>query len=80
MEGEPPTRAGDRRVPRPRGVAHDHPRLELLRRRGLYAHRRWQPDDALHEPVTVQRVAAAWRATRPLTEWLDDHVGAPDPR
>ena len=70
--------AGDRLATRPRGVAPDHPRLELLRHRGLYAHRGWEPDDALHEAATAERVAAVWRATRPLTDWLDDHVGAPE--
>ena len=72
--------AGDRLATRPRGVAPDHPRLELLRHRGLYAHRGWAPDDVLHEAATAERVAAVWRATRPLTEWLDDHVGAPEHR
>jgi uncharacterized protein (TIGR02453 family) len=72
--------AGDRLATRPRGVAPDHPRLALLRHRSLYAHCGWPPDDALHEATTVQRVAAAWRAMRPLTEWLDDHVGPSAPR
>ena len=68
---------GDRLATRPRGVAPDHPRLALLRHRSLYAHCGWAPDDTLHEAATADRVAAAWRAMRPLTEWLDDHVGAP---
>ena len=38
----------------------------------------WAPDDVLHEAATAERVAAVWRATRPLTDWLDDHVGAPE--
>ena len=78
VDGAPPTLAGDKLATRPRGVAPDHPRLELLRHRGLYAHRGWEPDDALHEAATAERVAAVWRATRPLTDWLDDHVGAPE--
>jgi uncharacterized protein (TIGR02453 family) len=72
--------AGDRLATRPRGVAPDHPRLELLRHRSLYAHCGWPPDDTLHEAAAVQRVAAAWRAMRPLAEWLDDHVGPSAPR
>jgi uncharacterized protein (TIGR02453 family) len=75
VDGVPPTLAGDRLATRPRGFAPDHPRLHLLRHRGMYAYYRWDPDDALHEPVAARRVAAAWRATKPLTEWLDDHVG-----
>lgn len=66
---------GDRLKTRPRGVDPDHPRIELLRHRSLYAWRRWQPDDELHMPGCADRVAEAWRAMRPLEEWLTDHVG-----
>jgi uncharacterized protein (TIGR02453 family) len=60
---------------RPRGYEADHPRIELLRHKGLYGSRVWPPDDVLHEPGTQDRVATAWRALRPLSEWLTDHVG-----
>jgi uncharacterized protein (TIGR02453 family) len=66
---------GDRLRTRPRGVAPDHPRLELLRHRSLYAWRSWPPDEALHTTQARDRVAATWRMLRPLTRWLDDHVG-----
>jgi uncharacterized protein (TIGR02453 family) len=66
---------GDRLATRPRGVPPEHPRLDLLRHRSLYAHRAWPPDAALHEAVAAERVAQAWRAARPLTDWLADHVG-----
>lgn len=69
------TVAGERLKSRPRGVDPDHPRLELLRHRSLYAWRCWPPDDALHEPAARDRVAATWRALHPLADWLTDHVG-----
>ncbi len=69
------TVAGETLKTRPRGFDPDHPRIELLRHKGLYAWRAWEPDDVLHEPGTLDRVAATWRMLRPLTEWLDDHVG-----
>ncbi len=69
------TTAGDRLTSRPRGVDPGHPRLDLLRHRGLYAWRAWPPDDALHTPEARERVAAAWRRLTPLHTWLDDHVG-----
>jgi uncharacterized protein (TIGR02453 family) len=69
------TVAGDTLKTRPRGYDPDHPRIDLLRHKGLYAWRAWEPDDVLHEPGTLDRVAATWRMLRPLTEWLDDHVG-----
>jgi uncharacterized protein (TIGR02453 family) len=75
IEADGITIAGETLKTRPRGVDADHPRLELIRHKSLYGWRRWPPDDVLHEAGAVQRVAAAWRSLRPLTEWLDDHVG-----
>jgi uncharacterized protein (TIGR02453 family) len=69
------TVAGETLKTRPRGYDADHPRIDLLRHKGLYAWRRWEPDDVLHEPGTLDRVAGTWRLLRPLTEWLADHVG-----
>ena len=58
----------------PRGYPRDHPRIELLRRKALFAgrhggRRRHRPRPAL------EHVAATWRAAAPLNAWLDDHVG-----
>jgi uncharacterized protein (TIGR02453 family) len=75
IEADGITIAGETLKTRPRGVDADHPRLELMRHKSLYGWRRWPPDDVLHEAGAVHRVAAAWRSLRPLTEWLDDHVG-----
>jgi uncharacterized protein (TIGR02453 family) len=75
IEADGITIAGETLKTRPRGVDADHPRLELMRHKSLYGWRRWPPDDVLHEAEAVQRVASAWRSLRPLTEWLDDHVG-----
>jgi uncharacterized protein (TIGR02453 family) len=69
------TVAGETLRTRPKGFAAEHPRIELLRHKGLYGWRGWPPDDVLHEPGTLDRVVTAWRALRPLAEWLVDHVG-----
>lgn len=69
------TTAGEQLKTRPRGIDPEHPRLELLRHKSLYGRRSWPPDDVLHEPGSRERVADTWRALKPLTEWLDDHVG-----
>ena len=66
---------GDLLATRPRGTPKDHPRLELLRHKSLYAWRAWPPDDALHSPVLVDRVRDTWRRLEPLAAWLRDHVG-----
>jgi uncharacterized protein (TIGR02453 family) len=59
----------------PRGYPRDHPRIDLLRRKGLIAG--WQhPTRAwLSTAKARDRVADAWRALDPLLTWLDDHVG-----
>jgi uncharacterized protein (TIGR02453 family) len=67
--------AGETLKTAPRGFDRDHPRIDLLRHKGLYAWRGWEPDDVLHEPAAQERVARTWRTLRPLVEWLADHVG-----
>ena len=66
---------GERLRTRPRGIAPDHPRVELLRHKGLYGWRRWPPDDVLHERGALERVVSTWRELRPLVDWLTEHVG-----
>ncbi|SEF78561.1 TIGR02453 family protein [Thermomonospora echinospora] len=68
--------AGDRLRTRPRGTPPDHPRLELLRHRSLYAHRGWPADEPwLATPEAVGRVRKSWRRLRPLVEWGAEHLG-----
>ncbi|HVW41252.1 MAG TPA: DUF2461 domain-containing protein [Amycolatopsis sp.] len=70
--------AGDTLRTKPRGFPDDHPRLDLLRHRSLYAVRGWEPDDTLHERACLDRVRKAWRQVRELNEWARDHVGTSD--
>ncbi|MEU6035733.1 DUF2461 domain-containing protein [Actinomadura sp. NPDC047616] len=70
--------AGDRLKTRPRGVPADHPRLDLLRHRSLYAHHGWPADPWMGTPEVVHRVRESWRRLRPLVEWGHDHLGPPD--
>ncbi len=67
--------SGEKLKTRPKGTDPDHPRLDLLRHKGVYVSRRWSPDDVLHGPKARDRVRKVWRAAKPLAEWLDDHVG-----
>jgi uncharacterized protein (TIGR02453 family) len=60
---------------RPRGYDPDHPRLRLLRHKTLTAHRELGAPPWLQTPEARDRVAEAWRAMRPLSHWLDNHVG-----
>jgi uncharacterized protein (TIGR02453 family) len=66
---------GERLATRPRGYPADHPRIDLLRYKSVYAARTWAPDDVLHERKLLDRVRKAWRALRPFNEWARDHVG-----
>lgn len=69
------TIAGDALRTKPRGYAADHPRLDLLKYRSVYAVRVWEPDDTLHERACLDRVRTAWRQVRDFNEWARDHVG-----
>jgi len=59
----------------PRGYPKDHPRIELIRRKGLMGSRTWEPAGWLHTARALDRVVAAWRDFAPVNEWLDTHVG-----
>jgi uncharacterized protein (TIGR02453 family) len=66
----------------PRGYSRDHPRIDLLRLKGLVGTRRWKPAKWMQTKAVVDRVRDAWDTGAPLNEWLDAHVGpstmAPD--
>ncbi|HEV2778591.1 MAG TPA: DUF2461 domain-containing protein [Actinophytocola sp.] len=66
---------GDLMKTRPREYPADHPRIDLLRYRSVYAVRVWEPDDVLHERSCLTRVRKAWRELRAFNEWAADHVG-----
>lgn len=59
----------------PRGYPADHPRVELLRNKGLVAWRQWPAAAWLGTSAAKKRVVEFLRATRPLSEWLDRCVG-----
>ena len=59
----------------PRGYPKDHPRIALLRRKGLVIGRAWPPAAWLHTAKVKDRVQAVWRAADDVNDWLDAHVG-----
>lgn len=59
----------------PRGFSADHPRLELLRCKGLTAWKEWPVDAWLGTAAAKTRLAGFFAATRPLDAWLAEHVG-----
>ena len=59
----------------PRGYPKDHPRIELLRQKGVAIWRDLPASDWLGKAKAQDRIAAFFRSARPLTGWVDAHVG-----
>ncbi|WP_433433575.1 DUF2461 domain-containing protein [Nonomuraea sp. CA-141351] len=65
---------GERLKTKPRGFTEDHPRIELLRHKSLYAGMRFEPEPWVHTAEVLTRVTHTWRAYAPLVDWLCTHV------
>lgn len=59
----------------PRGYPRDHPRIELLRRKGLIATKDFGAPKWIHTSAAAGRVRSTWTAVSALSGWLDAHVG-----
>ncbi len=59
----------------PRGYPKDHDRVELLRMKGLTMGKSLPLAKWMHSPKSLDRVLTVWRAARPMTTWLERHVG-----
>jgi uncharacterized protein (TIGR02453 family) len=59
----------------PRGYPGDHPRIGLLRCKGLVAWKEWPVEPWLGTPAASGEVADFLRTARPLSEWLAAHAG-----
>ena len=69
------TIGGDALKTAPRGFAKDHPRIALLRHKGIYVGRQFAPAKWLATRAALDRITDAWRSGAPFLEWLDHHVG-----
>ena len=58
----------------PRGYSADHPRIGLLRYKGLTSWQGWPPEPWLHTPAVTDRVVAFLRASADLCSWLTTHA------
>jgi hypothetical protein len=58
----------------PRGYPADHPRITLLRYKGLTAWKQWPVGPWLESAQAKGRVVSFLRTTQPLCSWLADHV------
>ena len=59
----------------PRGYPKDHPRIELLRYKGLVTWRQWPAGPWLATRGAKDRVTEFLRTSRPVAEWLRTNVG-----
>ncbi len=59
----------------PKGYPKDHPRIELLRAKGLVTWRQWPVGRWLGNGKAKDRIVTFFRDSRPVVSWLDKHVG-----
>ena len=59
----------------PKGYPKDHPRIELLRHKGLITWQEWPPAAWLGTRRAKDRVVEFLRHSKPVNAWLQSHVG-----
>ena len=59
----------------PRGVARDHPRVELLRMKDVLASDELGPDGTLDGRRPKDFARSVWDRSRAVMGWMDAHVG-----
>ena len=59
----------------PRGYDKEHPRVDLLRLKGLIAWRSWPVAAWLGTAKAKDRIVAFFDASKPLDRWLGSYVG-----
>jgi len=59
----------------PRGYPPDHPRIGLLRHKGLTAWQHWEPAPWLQTASAAQRLQAFFRTGAAVSSWLSSNVG-----
>jgi uncharacterized protein (TIGR02453 family) len=62
-------------VTAPKGYPKDHPRIELLRWKGVIAHKQLGAPAWLHTRRAAAEIVKVWRTSAPLVAWLDANVG-----
>lgn len=62
----------------PRGYPKDHPRIDLLRRKGLMMSKDFGTPKWLHTKQAAAKIRGVWEAAGEMNAWLDAHVGPSD--
>ncbi|MDW3216617.1 MAG: DUF2461 domain-containing protein [Ilumatobacteraceae bacterium] len=59
----------------PRGFDKHHPRIELIRRKGLMASKDFGAPKWIHTKQAAAKIREVWDAAGDMNAWLDAHVG-----
>ncbi len=59
----------------PKGYAKDHPRIDLLRMKGITVGRGWPPAKWFQTAKAKDRIVEAWHGSDTINAWLAKHVG-----
>lgn len=59
----------------PRGYPKDHPRIELIRRKGLMVSKDFGAPKWIHTKQVASKIRQTWDGAADLNAWLDTHVG-----
>ncbi len=59
----------------PRGYDRGHPRIELIRRKGLMLSKNFGAPKWLHTEQAEKKVRDCWDGAADVCDWLDAHVG-----
>ncbi|MFK7917150.1 MAG: DUF2461 domain-containing protein [Ilumatobacter sp.] len=59
----------------PRGYDREHPRIELIRRKGLMLSKDFGTPKWLHTKQAATKTLECWEGARAVCDWLDAHVG-----
>ncbi len=59
----------------PRGYAKDHPRIELLRMKGLTMGKAFPLAKWMHTSKALDRITGVWDDAKAMNTWLGRHVG-----
>ena len=69
-------RAHDELKTAPKGYPKDHPRIDLLRMKGLITWKQWSVATWMRTAKAKARIVEVLHAAKPINAWLDAHVGA----
>ena len=60
----------------PKGYPKDHPRIDLLRYKGIITWKEWPAGAWLGTSRAKDRIVEFMKASKPLNDWLKTRVGA----